>query len=328
MFDDTLIEDCNYDPSNIYDVTFKNAQLEDVTFEKSLLINCNFDLSVLKKINFRRCELIESRFRKAKVSWGDFKYCDINLATFQDSNIKYCDFYRALFKNVVVFRHCKIRNSSLYCTYFSEGATIRKDNLKDGKILQQDEDTYRDFLEYSKERGIKNRDWNLEKSLNDRFLDAEDIFRSLSGFWLTKGYMHDSNWAYVQAKRIERKRLKNELEIKKKKSSYYVKFKMHNEIFWNYIADISCKYGESLTRITRTLFATLLIFALIYYIELSLTSINQALWISFQRMVTINPEELTNVPNLIQLISLIQTIISILLIGLLGFILGNKVRHQ
>ncbi|ABE52064.1 hypothetical protein [Methanococcoides burtonii] len=219
----------------------------------------------------------------------------------------------------------------MHYTYFSEGATIRKENLKDERILQQDEDSYRDFLEYSKESGIKGRDWKPEESLNDRFTDAEDIFRYLSGFWLTKGYMQDSNWAYVQAKRIERERLKNELEIKKKNSnyiSYYTKFKISFQIFLSYLADILCKYGESLTRITRTLFATFLLFAIIYYFALSLTSIYQALWISFQRMVTINPEELTNVPNRIQFISLLQTIISILLIGLLGFILGNKIRHQ
>ncbi|AKB85403.1 pentapeptide repeat-containing protein [Methanococcoides methylutens] len=319
----------------IKNVIFKKANLNEIIFDNAILINCNFDKANLNHTSFLNCKLINCRFREAIISWCNFKYSKISGTTFESSNIEYCDFYRALFSGVNIFINCSISNTGL--PDIRDGATIGKSNLKNHKILQQNEELYRTFLEEWYRRRPEGTEWDWEASLNKRFSDAKVIFELLSGFWLSKGHIGDSNWAYLQAKKMEREQLKNELKLKGKNApSFYHKIKNIYSLFSNYSIDFICGYGESLYKTMGTFISITILFAIFYYIlltyiysiELPDTYLYNPIMISLKNMVAMSTEEVTNMFLGFDIIMIIQRIFGILLIAIFGFILGNKVRHQ
>ncbi len=319
-------------------INFKNAIIENVSFDNATLENCDFDgaKTNIKSVSFKRCNLIKCRFRNTRISWSDFRYTEINSATFEGAKLSFCDFYRAFLVGVIIFRKSKIENSSLYYTYFDEGATIRKDNLVKGKILQQDKEAYRKFLiEWNLygtgvRKNEQNRlsDWSPDVSLKARYADAEDIYKTLNGLWMSKGYLGDANWAYVKGKKMERKRMIADLT----NEELAVSDKLKNIIMitWNYMSDAMFGYGESMRKMILTYMIMVILFAYFYYAspEVSIVSYAQAIGVSFKNMVAMTSDQVSGVSPFIDFLNMIQTTIGILITGIFGFILGNKIRNQ
>ncbi|MGQ1908232.1 pentapeptide repeat-containing protein [Marinifilum sp. RC60d5] len=325
-------------------INFKDSTLENVSFDGATLENCSFDLSEnlgvdnISKVSFRKSMLINCRFRKARIVWSDFRYSEINQVTFEEASIDFCDFYRAFFLGVGIFRKSLIQNSSFYYTYFNEGACIRKENLVNGKILQQNKSNYEKFLfEWNscgtgvRKNNLKNStsDWSGQESLSNRFSDAEDIYKNLNGLWMSKGFLGDANWAYVQGKRMERNRLFF-CESKDSKKPIYFRFKKIVESAFNLLLDGLFGYGESIRKMITTYIIVIVAFAYIYYALpfISISSYIDAIGFSFKNMVAMTPDEIKSINPLIDILNVIQTTIGILLTGIFGFILGNKIRNQ
>ncbi|MDO9510119.1 MAG: pentapeptide repeat-containing protein [Bacteroidales bacterium] len=319
-------------------INFKNARLINVSFEGALIEDCDFDgsESLLKRVSFKKCKISQSRFRGTTMMWCDFRYSEIHAVTLEDAKIDFCDFYRAFFVGVVIFRKSKIANSSLYYTYFDEGATLRKENLANGKLLQQDKIAYRKFLVDWNIHGTgprkneQNResDWKPDKSLETRFDNAEDIYKTLNGLWMSKGFIGDANWAYVKGKKMERRRMIAELSDPS--LSWYQKAKNVTLILWNFICDAMFGYGESMFKMVASYILIIFLFAYFYYAskEVSLPNYTRAIGISLKNMVAMSSDEVSNVSPLIDFLNIIQTTIGILITGIFGFILGNKIRNQ
>ena len=137
------------------------------------------------------------RFRYANIAWSDFRYARINQATFEDATIDFCDFYRCFIEGVVLFKHSSISNCSLFNTYFGDGSNIRRDNLRNGRIIQQDKAAYTKFLVDWHDFGTGVRtndrrqvsDWDPSAAVKARWADAEDIYKTLNGLWAEKGFI-------------------------------------------------------------------------------------------------------------------------------------------
>lgn len=325
------------------EINFKDATLENVIFDHATLENCNFDISEksetpsLSSVSFKNCHILSCRFRNAHISWSDFRYAEISHITFESAQINFCDFYRAFFVGVAIFRKSQISNSSLFYTYFDEGSTIRKENLSNNTLLQENHKRYRKFLIEWNTYGTGERknnqkntksDWSPKESLKSRYADAEDIFKSLSGLWMSKGFIGDANWAYVRGRKMERKRMVAELSSDKittlNKLTHLVR------IFWNFLSDIMFGYGESIRKMVLTYIFMVMLFGFFYYAlpEVSLKSYVHAIKISFKNMVAMSPDEMQNISPLVDFLNLIQTTLGILITGIFGFILGNKIRNQ
>lgn len=326
----------------IKDLNFRDTQLEQVLFEYAQLENCNFDLSKtskeasIKAVSFKNAKLQNCRFRNAHILWTDFRYAEINQATFEGATINFSDCYRTFFVGVVIFRKSLIQNTSLYYTYFGDGSTIRQANLYKGKLIQQDKKAYREFLvEWQKHSSsVRKNDqknavsnWDPEDSLKGRFADAEDIYKTLNGLWMSRGFMEDANWAYVLGRRMERYRMLNELPTEK---NFLKKLSTAVNIFWNLVSDLMFGYGESILKMILSYVFIIILFAYFYYASpgISLPSYLLALEVSLKNMVAITSEEVSNVSPLVDFLNLIQTTLGIILTGIFGFILGNKIRSQ
>ena len=116
----------------------------DLSGEK--LEKIDFSGCTLERVNFKGCEMVHCRFRNAKISWSDFRYAEIQHGTFEGAQIDFCDFYRAFIDGVVIFNGSSFSNCSLNKTYLGDCAIIRKENLKESRILQQNREEYRKFL--------------------------------------------------------------------------------------------------------------------------------------------------------------------------------------
>jgi uncharacterized protein YjbI with pentapeptide repeats len=334
----TIFAKENQKERQLCNINFQNATLEHVIFDGAKLDHCNFDgeFSQLHKCSFKRCELKRCRFRKTTIEWSDFRYVEVNIATFESSKISFCDFYRALFMGIVIFRKSKIENCSFYYSYFDEGATLRRENLTKDRILQQNKNDYRRFLvEWNtygpgvrKNEQNRESDWNPDESLKNRFDDAEDIYKTLNGLWMSKGFLGDANWAYVKGRKMERRRMI--AEMSNSRFSFGHKLRNTGHIAWNFISDLMFGYGESMRKMILSYFIMVILFAYLYYSspDVSLATYTHAIGVSLKNMVAITPEEVSNISPFIDFLNVIQTTIGIIITGIFGFILGNKIRNQ
>ena len=312
------------DSKEVIGVDLSGQKLEKVDFS-----GCR-----IERTSFKGCELIHCRFRNAKISWSDFRYAEIQHGTFEGAEIEFSDFYRAFIDGVVIFSGSQFSNCSLNKTYLGECAIIRKENLKENRILQQNKEEYRKFLvdwhtygtgERTNDVNVKSN-WSPDAAVDARWDDAEVIYKNFNALWTGKGYTGDGNWAYVQGKRMERRRMISQLFNKNIKTTTKLSNIWH--IFTNIFSDVFFGYGESMFRMVMTYIATVFFFAWLFTENVSILEYTQALAISLKNMAGMDSETLHGVSPLVDMLNVIQTTIGILLTGIFGFILGNKIRNQ
>ena len=127
-------------------ILIESKELIGVDLSGQRLEKIDFTGCRIERTSFKGCELIHCRFRNAKISWCDFRYAEVQHGTFEGAEIEFSDFYRAFIDGVVIFSGSSFSNCSLNKTYLGECAIIRKENLKDNRILQQNKEEYRKFL--------------------------------------------------------------------------------------------------------------------------------------------------------------------------------------
>ena len=288
----------------------------------------------IERTSFKGCELVHCRFRNAKISWSDFRYAEIQHGTFEGAEIEFSDFYRAFIDGVVIFSGSSFSNCSLNKTYLGESAIIRKENLKDNRILQQNKEDYRKFLVDWHTYGTGERtndinaksDWSPDAAVEARWSDAEVIYKNLNALWAGKGYFADGNWAYVQGRKMERRRMISQMYDKSVKP--VTKITNIWKIITNVLSDVFFGYGESMFKMILTYILTVFIFAWAFTENVSILEYTQALAISLKNMAGMDSDTIRGVSPLVDMLNVIQTTIGILLTGIFGFILGNKIRNQ
>ena len=312
----------------------EKKEIIGVDFTGQRLEGIDFSGCRLERVSFKQCELVHCRFRKATIAWSDFRYANIEHGTFEEAKIEFCDFYRAFLDGVIIFNHCCVSNCSFNKTYFGSSAVIRRRELLGGRILQQSAADYEKFLTQWHLYGTGERkndvnavsDWSATEALKGRWDEAEEIFKNLNALWTEKGFIADGNWAYVQGRRMERRRMVAELFNNK----VGIKKKLINVccIFTNVVSDILFGFGESMTKMVMTYVVTVFLFAWIFCSEVSLLEYGEALSISLKNMAGMDSEALHNVSPLVDMLNIVQTTIGIIFTGIFGFILGNKIRNQ
>lgn len=335
-----VLEGVDFSGCTLTKVNFKNAKLKHCKFDEAVLDSCSFDCSStpnepnLQSVSFRKATLTNCRFRYAYMMWSDFRYARINQATFEDAIIDFCDLYRCFFEGVVLFKHARISNSSLYYTYFGDATNIRRENLVNDQLVQQNKKAYTKFLVDWHTYGTGERtndmqvvsDWSPDASIKARWSDAEDIYKTLTGLWNERGFNADANWGYVQGRRMERRRMMAELSDKQ--LGFWTKAGRVWHIIGNSLSDLFFGYGESMFKMIVTYIVTVILFAVLFQSEVSPLEYVDALGVSLKNMAGMDSEVLQGVSPLVDMLNLIQTTIGILLTGIFGFILGNKIRNQ
>lgn len=305
------------------------ADLSGMTLDRVDFSGCR-----LERVSFKNSVLHHCRFRGAEIVWSDFRYAEIEHGTFEAARVDFCDFYRAFIDGVVIFNHSLFSNCSFNKTYLGDSAIIRKENLLDGRILQQDKEAYRKFLVDWHLYGTGERtnnigahsDWSPEAAVEARWADAEVIYKNFNALWSGKGYIADGNWAYVQGRRMERRRMF--WELNDKGLSLWQRVVRVWHIVTNTASDLLFGYGESMAKMITTYVVIIFLFAWLFYSELSMVEYGKALVVSLKNMAALESAELQNVSPFVDMLNVVQTTIGVILTGIFGFILGNKIRNQ
>jgi len=322
-------------------VDFSGKQLENVDFSNN---------KTLEDISFKKAKLIHCSFRDSKIYACDFRYADIMNSSFQGAKFKYVDFYRAAFRGITVFQDAKIESSSLNYVSF-ETFSITRDNLQEVKsrgfvgsqkhyLPQEDEGVWRDF--WGKWKRIdslgKDKSDKQKESLDLRYKEAEKIYRQLSALWESKGYSRDAEWAYLQAKRMERKYLWHaKIPAKKCKQNnegeaFYVclwleKLMRRFKACLNFMADMFLGYGVSLPKVILSYLVLIIIFGFVYNHKLDEASLGTCMKLSMSK--TIGASHSIDLKNTsLEILSFLQTGLGMLLTGFLGFVVANKIRKS
>lgn len=334
------LEKIDFSGCTITNVNFKDAYLRHCKFDEAVMDSCDFDHSgpaaepTLQSVSFRKAKLDNCRFRYAYMVWSDFRYARINQGTLEDAVVDYCDFYRCFMEGVIIFKHARVSNSSLNNTYFGDAANIRRENLVKGRIVQQNKQVFTKFLVDWHNFGTGERtndsrqvsDWSADDAVKNRWNEAEDIYKTLNGLWNEKGYIADANWAYVQGRRMERRRMI--ADMSNPKISFWTKVGNVWRIITNTLSDLFFGYGESMLKMILTYVVMVFLFAFLFSEEVSPLAYVDALGVSLKNMVGVDSDVLAGVSPLVDMLNLIQTTLGIVLTGIFGFILGNKIRNQ
>lgn len=315
----------NYIGQKLQGLDFSKQDLKGFDFSEAELVSCNFDGADISFANFKKTSLSNCRFRGAKISMCDFRYAQFEAGTFEDARIDSCDFYRAFFDGVILFSNAKLSNCSFNKTYFGDSAFIKKENLVNGKIIQQDKEAWRKFLvdchkQRTNDQG-KASEWNPSEAVKHRWGEAEEIYKNFNALWTGRGFIADGNWAYVQGRRMELRRMCVDL---REKFSLRTAWK----IITNFLSDLLFGYGESMTKMVFTYILTVFLFAWMFHSNISLLEYGQAVAVSLKNMAGMDSEVLSNVSPFVDMLNVVQTTIGIILTGIFGFILGNKIRNQ
>ncbi|MCL2186329.1 MAG: pentapeptide repeat-containing protein [Treponema sp.] len=312
-----------------------NKTLRNVLFQKSILIDCMFERAFVdacdfthaqikgsgdaKYASFKDAKIYKTKFREAQIDLCDFRYADIIDSTLQGAYLRYTDFYRTAFKGITIFQDAKIESSSLNYISF-ETFCITSDNLKKNKagasLVQENHAVYEDFLaKWIRLDNVKNEMSIVEGGLASKYREAERIYRQFSALWEGRGHNKDAEWAYVQGKRMERKRLwfesKDNIFINKLKA------------ILNLLLDVVLGYGVRLLRVIGTYLMLIVIFALIYKL-LSNHDIVNCMRLSIGYTIGVRSEA----SPAIEILSMLQTGMGMLLTGFMGFVVANKVRKS
>ena len=185
------------------------------------------------------------------------------------------------------------------------------------------------FGEYVKgdlKETLKNKLMSTIEFCKENQIDVIGVYKNFNALWAGKGYFGDGNWAYVQGKKMERRRMISELFNKSVKPLKKLTNLWH--ILTNVISDLFFGYGESMFKMIVTYILTVFFFAWVFTENVSILEYTQALAISLKNMAGMDSETIRGVSPLVDMLNVIQTTIGILLTGIFGFILGNKIRNQ
>jgi len=313
------------DNKTLKNVLFQKATLVDCKFERTYLDACDFTQAVIKGTgdakyaSFKDAKIYKTKFRDATIETCDFRYADIIDSTLQGAYLKFTDFYRTAFKGITVFQDAKIESSSLNYISF-ETFCITCDNLKKNKsgaaLVQENQEVYEEFLsKWIRLDNVKNEMSIIEGGLGSKFREAERIYRQFSALWEGRGHNKDAEWAYVQGKRMERKRLWHESKTNK--------FANKLKGFFNLLMDVLLGYGVSLTRVFTTYLMIIVLFSLVYK-ALSGNDLGSCFALSVAYTIGVRS---ASIP-VIETLSIFQTGIGMLLTGFMGFVVANKVRKS
>jgi uncharacterized protein YjbI with pentapeptide repeats len=312
-----------------------NKTLKNVLFQHSILIDCKFERAFidacdfthaeikgtgeLKYASFKDAKIYKTKFRDAVINVCDFRYADIEDCTLQGAYLKYTDFYRTAFKGITVFQDMQIESSSLNYISF-ETFCITQNNLKKNEsgatLVQENEAVYRDFLgKWIRLDNVKNEMSIIEGGLDSKFREAERIYRQFSALWEERGHNKDADWAYIQGKRMERKRLWFE--------SANNKFINKLGAVLNLGIDVLLGYGVSLLKVFITYLVLIVLFGFVYK---SLSTYDIGTCIKLSLGYTLGVGEAFS--PVIETLAIVQTGMGMLLTGFMGFIAANKVRKS
>jgi hypothetical protein len=359
-----LIADCVFERCHF------RGPLSGVRFRRCAFVGCHFHLEV-RSVEFDAC-----RFESCHVAWASFEACKMKFSRCVDNTFDYavfnrCDLYRAAFLaprntfsnallSLVSLTRASLDQSAgisrasfdgadasdeampergMECIDCDEAVARRRNAVRRARgrppLIQEDEQEYQRLLASTLEKTLA-----MEPTLNGRLGEACEVWRAVSGSFTTNGNYRDAAWAYVLAKRRERRSCKPwRKRYVERDGRWQLKRRPPRPVreSGRYLAlaaaDLLCGFGNAVSRVLAALVALVLLFAAALSLGHGVAQRSgrpvhflQALQYAVGQLATSPPKTLALTGVWWEVGAGVETLLGVALVGLFGFVVANRLR--
>lgn len=304
----------------------KSANLTGVRCTDTNLMRADLTHVNLEGASFWQANLYEATLHASNAS----------LASFGKANLEKADLYG-----------CNLAGANLWYANLKEanlGVARIADAVMTGvqfgdKILHEDQKAYEAYFQrwYAAELPTRYAIYHLER----RWLEAAEIYMNLKNAFLSHGRYREASWAYLKERRLRHKtfapwrarvyygeEVQNQSVLSLGKFWFYIKYTMKWVLDW--IADITCGYGETPFRTLAWALVILLLFPILYRFSGGITGVQS--WLdyfnySLGAFTTIGFESFQAETPVAQTLTSLEALLGISILALLMFTLGNRVNR-
>lgn len=335
-----------------YSLDLSHCDLLKIDLSGLNLRGVNFSHSRLRFANLSNCLLQDSNFshancRGVNFSESDMSRADMTHAYLRDANLTQVHLYRADLENAI-FLNANLTFANLYRANLTQAQSLTREVIG-GQLVQDSKNVYLKYYQrlLGDQHGLPSEE--LEEKINhigqNRLSKGEQVYRTLKTIFMNNGQYADASWAYVKERQLRRKmhalpharhNFAQEFPIEGR----FLRlrrfgFFMRHFYFWilDWIAELSCGYGERPLRPILIAFVTLAGFPFIYSLiggivdEDGVMSLLDYFNYSFATFTTLGFEQFTAVTPLAQTLSSIEGLVGISILALLMFVLGNRISR-
>lgn len=312
----------------------------------------NFSHGRLAEANLSNCFLQDSVFtdancRGADFSFSDLSRADLSRAYLREANLSYVHIHRASLDGAVLLDANLSNADFLRTSLFQTQWLTRK--VVGGRLIQESKEEYaaycRRLLRRSHELPHEEIERRLPSITRDRLSKGEQIYRQLKMTLMNNGQYADASWAYVKERQLRRKmhalpNSRHNFSQEYPQEGRFLRlrrlgFFIRHFYFWilDWIAELSCGYGERPLRPILIAFVTLVGFPFIYAAAGGIADDDGVMTLldyfnySFATFTTLGFEQFSAETPLAQTVSSIEGVLGVSILALLMFVLGNRISR-
>ena len=313
-----------------------NLDLTGTNFAHSRLRGTNLSDCLLKDADFSHAYCPEINFERSNLSRSNFSN-----AYLRDANLFHTNLYRANMDGADL-HDANLENTNLYRTSFNQAKRLYAKALG-SNIIQDSPIAHYDFFYWLLHKHPHRHGHiieQLERYKRSRLRRGEDVYRNLKTLFLNNGRYADASWAYIRERQTRRKMHAPIYARHYFPQSYpatgrlrYLRrlwFYGKHLVLWllDWLAELSCGYGERPLNTIFLAFASLVLFPILYRIVGGIEGATT--WLdyfnySLATFTTIGFSQFTATTPLSQTITSLEALLGIALLALLMFVLGNRI---
>ncbi len=317
--------------ANLKSAYLRGANLQEAVLLKANLFGAKLDAAQMESANLyeadlQSAEMWGTNLKSAQLSRTNLKAADLGGAILEsallgDANLQSAVLWRANLKSANL-KGAHLESARLWEANLTS-ASLRRCNLENADLRQANLDKvdfYGAFLNHTQmvRAQLGDKVVNEEAGSYD---EARDVYLRIKQNFDSLGDYSAASWAYVKERQMRR--------------AWHRKKGKWGEWLLDMVAELSCKYGESLRRVVACMVILVVGSALVYralngviaYAHLS-TNFWDYLLYALSSSVTMELDHIKPANATIEAISRFQAILGIILAGLLGFVAGNKTRRS
>ncbi|MDX7952958.1 pentapeptide repeat-containing protein [Lichenihabitans sp. Uapishka_5] len=356
-FDGTILEQARFIDADCGGASFAAAQAGEACFERAMLEDARFDGASLRFADLRDTLLDGASFAKADLWGARFDACDADEASFaaarlDEASLKGGNFAQGDFRGASL-KKARLEGARLRGADFADarleganlaGADLSQASLPRVNLTATDLTHVRlggAWLENTRLR-VEQLGGQVGEERDGEFAAARQAYVALEGNFRSLGDAVGESWAFRKSRRMgraEKNRAARAAWAERQwRPALVAGFGWLSDSFVEWL----CDYGESLWRVVRAFFTTVLGFALCYGLTGSLTRTAAAgaaraptrhlldlVVFSFINMLSTSAPDIGIRPanELVVLLVSLQGALGIVLIGLFGYVLGNRMHR-
>jgi uncharacterized protein YjbI with pentapeptide repeats len=328
-------------------IDFSHKDLSDLDLSNRNLKKAKFKGSKLCRVKFQNSDLSDSIITEANCADANFSEAKLSRADLTNSYFRNTTFFRASLYRAklcgAVFPQANLKMTSIYRAVLKD-AELRKENFGN-KILQDSKSEFDNYLKKYLSH-YNNDPEGVKRHHRGRIHEVVESYRSLKKLFLDSGRYADASWAYIRERQARRRshfftnaKYYYNMEVESLSKPNFIGhsiFYINHFLRWllDWIAELSCGYGE---KPLRTLFWAIIIipiFALMFYLSNGIISNSGSMtWIDYfnysaASFSTIGFNQYTATISFSQTLTSIEALFGIALVALLMYALGNKISRS